>query len=393
MGGFPLDIGRGMDMNDLNEQYNIELGYQEKKSNVRTLKSFLWFFIAMAVIWVLTAVDFFVIDTATVTLAFSIATALMAAPLVVSLKGNLEAEWVKYMLLAVLCCMVGVINAILAYHAVFLFVMPLIFAIQYRKKAPLWYAYIVNCFTMAAGTIFAFYKGICDVNLIFDGNHSRDWYMSHYDGIALTAPLNENPLFVILVFAILPRCMVLLIFTITLRYIIMSNAEDAKRIAELTYRKETDIRTKLFSKNKYEEMIASYYPGLDKVAVIFWDLNNLKLTNDRYGHAEGDALIDKMSTILHAYMYGGCRVYRVGGDEFVMIIDNADETQAKEMVASVRKRMSEMRTDNAFRISSAVGYAVGVGKNIRDVVKQADENMYIDKARCKQSGDSISRRD
>lgn len=64
-----------MDMNDLNEQYKIELKLQEKKSNVRTLKSFLWFFTAMVVIWVLTAVDFFVIDTMWVTIAFSISTA------------------------------------------------------------------------------------------------------------------------------------------------------------------------------------------------------------------------------------------------------------------------------------------------------------------------------
>lgn len=56
-------------MNDLIEQYNLELRYQEKKSNVRTLRSFLWFFIAMVVIWVLTAVDFFVIDTGMVTSA------------------------------------------------------------------------------------------------------------------------------------------------------------------------------------------------------------------------------------------------------------------------------------------------------------------------------------
>lgn len=89
-------------MNDLIEQYNLELRYQEKKSNVRTLRSFLWFFIAMVVIWVLTAVDFFVIDTGMVTIAFSIAAVLMLVPLMVFLKGNLEAAWVKYMLLAVL---------------------------------------------------------------------------------------------------------------------------------------------------------------------------------------------------------------------------------------------------------------------------------------------------
>ena len=86
-------------MNDLKEQFNIELQLQEKKSNVRTLKSFLWFFIAMVAIWVLTAVDFFVIDTRWVTIAFSISTAFLIVPFVVYLKGNLEVGWVK------LCCL------------------------------------------------------------------------------------------------------------------------------------------------------------------------------------------------------------------------------------------------------------------------------------------------
>ena len=74
-----------------------------------------------------------------------------------------------------------------------------------------------------------------------------------------------------------------------------------------------------------------------------------------------------------------------------MIMDNAGDEQAKDMVAAVR--MSEVRTDNAFRISSAVGYSSGTGRNVREIVKQADENMYIDKARCKQSGNEISRRE
>lgn len=76
-----------------------------------------------------------------------------------------------------------------------------------------------------------------------------------------------------------------------------------------------------------------------------------------------------------------------------MIMDNAGDEQAKDMVAAVRKRMSEVRTDNAFRISSAVGCSCGKGRNVREIVKQADESMYIDKARCKQSGDEISRRE
>ncbi len=380
-------------MNDLKEQFNIELQLQEKKSNVRTLKSFLWFFIAMVVIWVLTAVDFFVIDTRWVTIAFSISTAFLIVPFVVYLKGNLEVGWVKYMLLAVLCVVVGVMNAVLSMHTVFLYVLPLIFALQYRKRMPLWYAYIVNCFTLAGSSVFAFYKGMCDANLLISGNHTHDWYMSRYDGTAFTVELNQNPLFVILVFEVLPRCLILLIFTIILRYIITSNEEDAKRIAELTYRKETDLRTRLFNKNKYQEMLEGYYPGIDRVAVIFWDLNNLKVTNDRFGHAEGDALIEKMSSILYAHMNNRCRVYRVGGDEFLMIIDNPAVNETGNMIACVRKSMSETRTDNGFVISSAVGYSEGKGSDIDEVVKRADESMYKDKARCKQNGDDMSRRD
>lgn len=202
-------------MNDLKEQFNIELQLQEKKSNVRTLKSFLWFFIAMVVIWVLTAVDFFVIDTRWVTIAFSISTAFLIVPLVVYLKGNLEAGWVKYMLLAVLCVVVGVMNAVLSMHTVFLYV----------------------------------------------------------------------------------------------------------------------------------------------------------------------------------HMNNRCRVYRVGGDEFLMIIDNPAVNETGNMIACVRKSMSETRTDNGFVISSAVGYSEGKGSDIDEVVKRADESMYKDKARCKQNGDDMSRRD
>lgn len=61
-------------------------------------------------------------------------------------------------------------------------------------------------------------------------------------------------------------------------------------------------------------------------------------------------------------------------------------------IAGIRRQMSESRTDNGFVISSAVGYSEGSGKDICEVVKQADESMYKDKARCKRNGDDMSRR-
>lgn len=88
-----------------------------------------------------------------------------------------------------------------------------------------------------------------------------------------------------------------------------------------------------------------------------------------------------------------CRVYRVGGDEFLMVLDNPEASETENMIAGIRRQMSETRTDNGFVISSAVGYSEGSGKDICEVVKQADESMYKDKARCKRNGDDMSRRD
>lgn len=51
--------------------------------------------------------------------------------------------------------------------------------------------------------------------------------------------------------------------------------------------KGTDAKTKVFNQNKYEEMAAEYYPTIEEISVLFWDLNNLKMINDRLGHSMG----------------------------------------------------------------------------------------------------------
>ena len=134
--------------------------------------------------------------------------------------------------------------------------------------------------------------------------------------------IEPDPVFVILFYGALPRAVILLIFTIILRYISITSHEDAQRIADLTYRKETDLGTHVYNKNKYEEMINDYYPKVDRLAAIFWDVNNLKYVNDKYGHAAGDVLIQTLPSVLYELSTDRRKVYRVGGDEFVMIIEN-----------------------------------------------------------------------
>ena len=168
-----------------------------------------------------------------------------------------------------------------------------------------------------------------------------------------------------------------------LQYTVISNTRDALRIAQLTYYKDTDTNTKAYNKNKYEEMITKFYPSVDRLAVIFWDINNLKPVNDKLGHAMGDYVIQTFASIILSLGNDTRRVYRIGGDEFVMILENPSKKEAEEILAQARKLIREHNEQNTIEITSAMGYAYGNGQDILEVVKEADKNMYENKKMMK----------
>lgn len=215
-------------------------------------------------------------------------------------------------------------------------------------------------------------------------NHTRDWYLEQWEAGTLQFGVEPNPLFVILFYGALPRAVILLMFTVILCYISISSHEDAQKIADLTYRKETDLGTHVYNKNKYEEMIETYYPEVHRLAAIFWDANNLKYVNDKYGHAAGDVLIQTLSSVLYELSTDRRKVYRVGGDEFVMIIENPVETEIESMIETVKADLMEKDGQGDIPISSAVGWAEGCGVDIRKIVNEADTKMYENKKRGKE---------
>lgn len=372
-------------MEDFKEQYRQELIYQEIKSNKRTLKSFIWFLVTIAFIWLLTVTGFFEVDKKLITIAFATTVVLFVPPLYLFFKGDLSKPWLKYFFLSLICIVSAVIISFLSFHAVLLYVVPLLFAIQYRRRSTIWFAYVVNTITMLISSFISFYYGICDLNLLLQSQHVRSWYLDIITESALNIPFNDNPVFIIIVFEVFPRSIILFVFSVMMQYTVVGSDEDAFRIAQLTYLKETDAGTRVFNKNKYEEMVAEYYPEIENAAVAFWDLNNLKYINDKYGHAMGDKVIEKLSAVLNSYSDDRCRVYRVGGDEFLMIIDNPVQNETEQIVEAVRKELEANKVDDRIKVSSAAGFAVGKGKDILEVVKIADARMYENKKLSKEN--------
>ena len=108
-------------------------------------------------------------------------------------------------------------------------------------------------------------------------------------------------------------------------------------------------------------------------------MNNLNSINDLYGHDMGDKAIEKLSSALNEYSTENRRVYRIGGDEFLVIIDNPAENESEKIISGVKTILQNADFGEEFKISSAVGSASGKGKDILEIVKKADADMYRNK--------------
>lgn len=119
-----------------------------------------------------------------------------------------------------------------------------------------------------------------------------------------------------------------------------------------------------------EDKVTMNYP----YTVIFADLNGLKKVNDEKGHEAGDNMLRKAAGLLRAAFSEG-EVYRAGGDEFMIIINDADEESLKKRLNSINQN-----PENPESIHFAVGYSVvNEGDDIRTAMRVADEKMYINK--------------
>lgn len=370
-------------MNEFFHQYEEELRNQEKRANERTIKSFFLVVVGTAVAWALTMLNIFEISKLAITIAFLIALIMAVPTLYIYRNKDLSKSGYKYHFMASICVLCGIVMSFLSYHVYLLSAAPLLFAMQYRKKSVIRFVFVMNTITMTIATLVGYYYGLCDMNLFFGGLHTRKGMLEALATGADWMTFNENFFFVVVVFVILPRDLILVVFSLIVEYAIASGEEDAMKIAKLTHLKETDENTHVFNKNKYLEMTSEYYPEVDWVGVIFFDLNNLKTINDKYGHQIGDLAIETLSGILNQFTSEKTCVYRVGGDEFLVIVENPVEGFCETIVENVKESLQSGNKHREFSIHTAAGIAFGNGIDILDIVELADENMYKDKLKSK----------
>jgi len=140
-----------------------------------------------------------------------------------------------------------------------------------------------------------------------------------------------------------------------------------------------DPLTKLLNRQSYYEDIRMN--GRRITGVVSVDMNDLKYLNDHHGHEAGDRALEVVASTLKESAGSGSRVYRIGGDEFIVFFTNEDEFAMRETVKNMRHNMDE--TGN----SCAFGYVTKrPGGDVNEAVNEADRLMYEDKAAIKKAG-------
>jgi len=117
------------------------------------------------------------------------------------------------------------------------------------------------------------------------------------------------------------------------------------------------------------------------LAIIVSDVNQLKPINDTYGHLVGDELLKSVAEIILASIPDKANVFRIGGDEFVIMIPNSDEDEINAVICSIEEGCVAYTHHEFGSPSVALGSILrrDAGEDIRELVKQADENMYRNK--------------
>jgi diguanylate cyclase (GGDEF)-like protein len=115
-------------------------------------------------------------------------------------------------------------------------------------------------------------------------------------------------------------------------------------------------------------------------ALVLLDLDGFKAINERFGHLEGDRLLAEIGAALRDEVRGEDSVFRQGGDEFAVIVPEADGTQAAEVATRLRLRVANrgFGTDESRPVTAASGFATfpADGSTVEDLLGFADLDLF-----------------
>ena len=157
--------------------------------------------------------------------------------------------------------------------------------------------------------------------------------------------------------------------------------KDKKYIEELKILSYTDQLTQLHNRQYMEEQLVELRQiGNFPLSIISADLDGLKEVNDSLGHQAGDELLRRFANILRESHNKYEEIFRIGGDEFIIIATKCNEKAAAKLITKIDQRISKHNSlpSSSLKISASIGYATSehFAISLSTMLAQADKAMY-----------------
>ena len=173
--------------------------------------------------------------------------------------------------------------------------------------------------------------------------------------------------------------------SLTIMVIIISVAMKYQENETLLFKSdsETDMLTGLYNRRAFDNMLEAIRNdnGVRNISIVITDINGLKIVNDEKGHLAGDELIIKTAETLKEMYENHGRSFRIGGDEFVVVImEPVDDIT--ETINNIKRSIKQQKLEYSDELSVSVGIARGEdypNVSVDELMEMADKAMYNDK--------------
>jgi len=162
----------------------------------------------------------------------------------------------------------------------------------------------------------------------------------------------------------------------------LRNALKYNRVLKLATK---DALTGLNNRSQFNDSLAQKLERCRRqhrpFSLMLLDLDNFKQVNDSYGHKVGDDVLQEFSSVLCSSIRGTDSVFRFGGDEFAVLIDDLEFTTNKVVAERVMKLVEQSRLLHKYQVTTSIGYTLANSQDCEnEIFSRADKGLYKAKA-------------
>lgn len=141
--------------------------------------------------------------------------------------------------------------------------------------------------------------------------------------------------------------------------------------------KLTDLNNRTLLQDSLEQAIHQANRTNTAYTLIIMDIDNFKEINDELGHDQGDHVLVQLGAFLKGYFRESDKVFRIGGEEFLILVFNSDEAKSADIAEKLRKNIENLSLIPDRKVTVSIGVAgLDPAKDWKQWMKICDQNLY-----------------